>query len=568
MMSGIAGFLDSGVGSQAAWCDGAAGIGLDGAVAASRDGRWVAALDGTLYNRADLRRRLDPVEWAGRDDAETLVEAVARWGIERALQALDGQFAIALWDRLERVLHLARDPMGERTLYWARCGGGLRFASRLGALTADSAFDAAIDRDAVATYLRLGHVPAPFTIHRHARKVVAGTILTLKGGDDSVRPFWDAAERARAVAGGFTGGPAAAAERLNLLLRASVSLRLEAEPVVGVILTGDAQSALAAAVARALGTPRLSSVSLAADGDDPAAAVARVLETDHHAIAPTDDDLRAILPDLAAAWDEPFADPAMPAAVLTARLAARHMKVALAGTGAEILMGCDPLYRLLPEEWARRNASPSWLRRLEHLVGRAPAAAPSQAALLGLHRSLWRGLPDPVPGAKGVPTPFDRDPGVADPVLAAMVTDCLASLPDRRLALAGGAAMAQGIELRSPFLDPAMVELAWSLPTADPLDEAGCPACLRDVLCRYLPPEALPAGPAPEAPLARWLDGPLAEWAGDLLSEARLKRRGLIDPAAMARCRREAAKGQDRTGEIWAVLMLEAWAEAATHPIL
>ncbi len=576
-MSGIAGFLDLSArtpepertaaamaGGGATWTDPAAGVAVGAAVlAASRDGRWVAAIDGTVLNAAELSARLAPCD--GSSDAMVLAEAVARWGLERGLQAADGAFAAVLWDRVERTLHLVRDRFGECMLAWGRFGGALLFASRLAALRRHPAFTPEIDRDALAAMLAMGFVPSSRCIHRHVHKLAPAEVLSVRGVDHVARPAWPVVERMRAVTGGFGGGPAAGAERLNLLLRGSVSARLDAGRPVAVLVSGGPASSLVAAVARELGG-RIHALTLA-DTEAAAAAgraVATKLGVAHSEVAPPDAEGAELLRRLPALWDEPFAHPGQAGAVLLARAAAAGGDhVVLTGDGADALFGGSPLYRQTAADWTSCQAAAPWRRRVAAWMARirpggASGSPPRSApALMARRRALWRDLPPPVPGAsRWEPAPA----GLADPVQDCMGADLLCTLPDRACTLGRGAADAAGIQILRPFLDPALAEFAWSLPVGMKIDAGLGEICLREVLWRYIPglgedPPPLGAG----APLRAWLDGPLAEWAGDLLSEERLRRQGLVDPRAPARCR---AKG--RVAELWTLLMAQAWIDAAS----
>jgi asparagine synthase (glutamine-hydrolysing) len=609
-----------------AWVDDAAGVALGFRRLAildlspaghqpmeSADGRWVVVFNGEIYNHAELRRRLgDHRPWRGHSDTEVLLEAVSQWGVDRALASFDGMFAIALWDRVERVLYLARDRLGEKPLYWARSGGRVLFGSELKALKAHPAFDTAIDRDALSLYMRLGWIPAPHTIYRAARKLMPGTLLAIKGGGkgrsqgeaDSVRAFWSARDRAQAVAGTFTGGAAAASERLNQLLRASVALRMQADVPVGVFLSGGIDSSVTAAVMQELAGAPVHTFTIAfdvaaIDESHHARAVAEHLGTVHTEVPITDDDALALVPELPRIWDEPFADPAQLPTCLLAQATRRSVTVALSGDGADELFGGYGTYRSLPCDLARLQAVPPGLRRLAGPLSRLPAGPVNAAAalatlmgrrhrsypgfrlrrslerlaasdlpqLLGLHYSRWAGMPEVVLGGRPASSVFDdpaRQPALDDPALLAMVLDALAYLPDDLCVKTDRATMAFSLEARLPFLDHAIVEFAWSLPTGLKIEGEVGKTVLREVLYRYVP-RALVDRPKMgfEVPIGRWLSGRLKDWAGDLLSEDRLRRQGLLDAALVsARWHDHRMGRKTMANELWHALMFQAWVEA------
>jgi asparagine synthase (glutamine-hydrolysing) len=568
----------------------------------SRDGRWVVVFNGEIYNHADVKRRLDPAEWRGHSDTEVLLEAVARWGVDRALAEFDGMFAIALWDRVERVLHLARDRIGEKPLYWGIHNGTLLFGSELKALARHPRFDREIDRDSLGLYMRLGWIPAPHTIHRHARKLLPGHVLSIKGDTRNLRQFWSATARAEAVQGSFTGGAAAAAERLNGLLRASIALRMQADVPVGVFLSGGIDSSVTAAVMSQLasGPVHTFTVGFDATGYDEspyARAVADHLGTTHTELRINDDDALALVPDLPRIWDEPFADPAQLPTCLLAQVTRKQVTVALSGDGADELFGGYGIYRSIPRDWQRLAATPPALRGLTRGLGALPAgpvnavaglagllrkrrsypgyrmkkafetlACGSMPQLLGMHYSRWRGMGSPVLGGNHAASVFDdvsRQPRVTDPALAVMVLDALAYLPDDLCVKTDRATMAASLEARLPFLDPAIVEFAWSLPTGLKIAGDIGKTVLRDVLYRYVPRELVDRPKMGfEVPVGRWLSGRLKGWADDLLSPARLKSQGLLDAAMIARIWGDHRSGRKNwQTEVWHTLMLQAWLE-------
>ena len=569
----------------------------------SHDRRWMVTFNGEIYNHDDLRRRLgDDIAWRGHSDTEVLLEAVARWGVERALQGFDGMFAFALWDRLERILYLARDRIGEKPLYWARCGGRLLFGSELKALKAGPGFESAIDRDALGLYMRQGWIPAPHTIYAAARKLMPGTLLRIKGGEMRERAYWSARERAHSVAGSFTGGPAKAAEQLNQLLRASVALRMQADVPVGVFLSGGIDSSVTAAIMQDLAGRPVHTFTIGFDesglDESPhARAVAERLGTVHTEIRITDDEALALVPAMPRVYDEPFADPAQLPTCLLSQVTRRSVTVALSGDGADELFGGYGIYRSLPADMARAGATPETVRRVAGLLARGMPAAPVNglaalaglagrrkrsypgyrlkrnlenlatadlATALGLHYSRWRGMPQPVLGARPAATVFSdpsRQPDVADPALAVMVMDALAYLPDDLCVKTDRATMAASLEARLPFLDHAVVEFAWSLPTAFKIEGDMGKTVLRDVLYRYVPRQLVDRPKMGfEVPVGRWLSGRLKGWADDLLSVDRLKREGYLDAGLVSGCWRDHRSGRKSwSNELWHALMFQAW---------
>src|SRR6185437_9364864 len=148
---------------------------------ASATGRYLVVFNGEIYNFAALRASLgDNIQWRGHSDTEVMLAAIERWGVKTAIEKCSGMFAIALWDRQERALHLVRDRLGEKPLYYGMFDGTLLFVSKLKALRAHPAWHGTVDRAALSLYLRHNYVPAPYSIYENVRKVVPGTIVTFR----------------------------------------------------------------------------------------------------------------------------------------------------------------------------------------------------------------------------------------------------------------------------------------------------------------------------------------------------------------------------------------------------
>jgi len=278
----------------------------------SADGRWVLVYNGELYNHRELRHRLagEGHAFRGGSDTEVLLTAVQAWGFGSALEAAEGMFAIAAWDRQLRQLHLARDRFGEKPLYYGWVGGSLAFASELKALHTLPGFDGVVDRDAVALYLRHNCVPAPHTIYRGVAKLLPGGWVTVGTDAQPGRPpvagsYWsarDAIDRARARP--LDGPPEELADRLEAALSDSVAARMVADVPVGAFLSGGVDSSVIVALMQRAGRRPVHTFSVgfadrAFDESLDAAAVADHLGTDHTSLRVTDEDAAEVIPRLA-----------------------------------------------------------------------------------------------------------------------------------------------------------------------------------------------------------------------------------------------------------------------------
>jgi asparagine synthase (glutamine-hydrolysing) len=553
----------------------------------SADGRVVLLFNGEIYNHRELRRALDqeaPIAWRGHSDTEVLAEAIARWGMARALNRANGMFAIAAWEVAERRLHLARDRLGEKPIYYGRLGGTLVFASELKAMRAHPHWTGALDLGALALFLSHAYVPAPWSAFAGIRKLRPGHIATLPWGARAldVEAYWSASERAEeAAARPFRGNAAEAAEALQALIDDAVAIRLEADVPLGAFLSGGIDSSTVVASMRRAARVAVRSFCMGfPDGVDEsahAAAVAAHLGTEHTPLSIDEHDLVAALPDLARIYDEPFADPSQIPTLALCRRTRAHVTVALSGDGGDELFGGYDRYARAAQRWRRLARRPLALRR---------AARSAAAALAGRDwtplRRLRRGLEnaahetpeslycdfvttwrqgDRITEAVPAPTLFDAPlGGDALPLEQRfMLRDAMTYLPDDLLVKMDRASMSCGLEVRAPLLDHRIAELAWSLPP-----ELTQGKVLLRRLLEARVPKALIDRPKQgfEPPLARWLREGLRPWADALLDPVRLRRNGLVAPALVEKRWRAHCEGRRNWSRmLWPVLMLEAWRE-------
>ena len=224
------------------------------------DGRFVIVFNGEIYNFAELRDVLESAghRFRGRSDTEVLLAGFCEWGVERTLKKCVGMFALALWDTSQRKLHLTRDRMGEKPLYYGWQRGIFIFGSELKALRAHSEWHADIDRNAVASLMRYGHVPAPYSIYRDIHKLPPGTVLTLDcqnctvGDTPPPREYWSARECAEfGNVNPFSASDAEAIMALEQLLRESIKLQMVADVPLGAFLSGGIDSSTIVALMQA-----------------------------------------------------------------------------------------------------------------------------------------------------------------------------------------------------------------------------------------------------------------------------------------------------------------------------
>ena len=585
----------------------------------SHDGRWVLNYNGEIYNHRALRAELDALgshEWRGHSDTETLLEAIAAWGLTAALQKSVGMFALALWDRKERRLHLARDRFGEKPLYYGWVGADFVFASELKAIRVHSGFDNAVDRTALQLLASRTYIPAPLSIFERLFKLEPGCILSLSPAAASAprsRPpqvgessaelglerYWSYREVVEAGLADPITDEGEALERLDAALAESIAGQSMADVPVGAFLSGGFDSSTVVALyQRHSSVPiRTFSIGFEEQGYDEAPfarAVAEHFGTAHNERYVTVREAQDLLPALPSMYDEPFADSSQIPTHLVSRFAREQVTVSLSGDGGDELFGGYNRYFGAARVW-------KWMRRLpapaRKALGRSFASVPPPQwnQLVGLlprrrqpphfgykvqkaFRTMgnastlddvfnsfldeWHEMPSPVLGADGAARPCAFDLAVAggSDVVRMMYCDAVSYLPDDILCKVDRAAMAVSLETRVPFLDHRVAALAARIPESMKIQGGKGKMILRKLLYRHAPPALFERPKAGFGfPVGQWIRGPLRPWAEELLDEGRLREQGYFDAGLIRRRWADHLDGvRDASFSIWAILMFQA----------
>jgi len=586
----------------------------------SASGRFVIAFNGEIYNHLELRLQLESSgkapAWRGHADTETLLAAIEAWGLEQALQRCVGMFALGLLDRSQRLLHLARDRFGEKPLYWGLSGSGsdraLLFGSELAALRAYPGFHNPIDRGALAQFLRFCYVPAPGSILCQISKLPAGHWLTLAMPFDftaplpASRPWWQLNQLIKAGYSDPFRSEADALEALQQVLASAVAEQAIADVPLGSFLSGGIDSSLITALLQAQSSRPVRSFTIGFEevgfNEAPfARAVASHLGTDHTETILTSADARLLIPQLPHLYSEPFADSSQLPTHLVCREARRSgLTVALSGDGGDELFGGYTRYFQAPKIWNRIAWLPPYFRYILGLTitQLTPAAwdwlgkpmsvnhfghkAHKLASILcqvnstdDLYRtlvSMWS-----EPGSIMQSAPFSEplclltsvldqplpECLAADQIARMMAWDTLSYLPDDILVKVDRAAMAVGLETRSPFLDHRVAEIAWRLPMSMKIRGGQGKLALRKLLSKYVPSDLIDRPKAGfSIPIGVWLRGPLKLWASELLQVDRLRAEGYLRPEPIKALWEQHQSGRhDHSGRLWTVLMWQSWLE-------
>ena len=605
------------------WCDESVGFALGHTRLAIQDltseghqpmvsssQRYIIAYNGEVYNASLLRCELESegfdLHWRGHSDTETMLACIERWGLEGSVKKFIGMFAFALWDRQERTLHLVRDRLGIKPLYYGFQKKSFLFGSQLNALRTHPSFQHEICREALSNFFKYNAVPAPFSIYQDIFKLLPGTILTLKTYDSSphFRSYWDSFEIS-AQNTTFAGTYNDAVEELEVLLRDSVKLRMIADVPLGTFLSGGIDSSTVTALMQSQSDRPVKSFSIGFEeqryNEAPyASEIAKYLGTDHSELIVTSQQAMDVIPKLPFIFDEPFSDSSQIPTFLVSELARSSVTVSLSGDGGDEIFAGYNRHIWGGKIWSKASVCPEKLRYL------------FSQALTFIHQEKWNkcfNLLNPL-----LPNRFRlKDPGrhfhdlaryiyartpeefyssivshwtSADALLIdsptnssfltkttlssfssftewMMASDLGTYLPDDILTKVDRSSMAVSLEARVPLLDHRVVEFAWSLPLTWKLQGTTGKRILRDVLNRYVPAKLVER---PKmgfgVPIEHWLRNELRDWAEDLLNESKIRQQGFLNPTPIRkRWSEHLSTSSNWQYHLWDVLMWQTWLE-------
>lgn len=574
----------------------------------SPDGRFVVTLNGEIYNYQDLRTELSEHHYRFRGNSDTEVAAVAfqHFGIAEALERFTGMFAFAVWDREKKVLSLARDRMGEKPLYYALLENDFLYGSELKALRQFPGWNRSIDTDALGLLLRHCYIPGHRTIYQDVYKLEPGCLLQIgsRAGIEKpkITPYWSVDSLAHRES--RISETTEVIRGLEETLLNTIEKQMISDVPLGAFLSGGVDSSLIVAMMQKLSSRKIRTFSIGFDEAEYneahfAAAVAEHIQTDHTELYVSPQQALDVIPKLPLIYDEPFADSSQIPTYLVSALTREHVTVALSGDGGDELFGGYGRYQVGRDRWSEVERYPSWLRNYvapalsslpyEHLDKllailnkfsgnkiRFPMTnnriqqklkRVSGESMHDIYNQLLTLWPEPgaiVKGFGGVDVIQDLQPSLeplSDFTERMMLTDIHTYLPDDIMVKVDRASMACSLEVRAPFLDPAVVDFAWSISPEIRLMDGQGKWPLREILHNYVPRHLVDR---PKmgfgVPIDHWLRNELREWGENLLSVASLSDHGLFHVGPIREKWLAHQKGDANWHYwLWPVLMFQAW---------
>ncbi|MBV8843469.1 MAG: asparagine synthase (glutamine-hydrolyzing) [Bryobacterales bacterium] len=566
----------------------------------NEDRSAVIVFNGEVYNYQELATELEAAghSFETRSDTETILHAYEDYG-ESCVDRLRGMFAFAIWDARERRLFIARDRLGKKPLYYYAGRDFFAFASEIKALLEIPEVPREVDPDSLDLYLSLRYVPGPRTMFKNVYCLQPGHLMVVdRSGIRTQRPYWDI----EFPAAGEEDREQPARQRMEEfrnLLSESVRLRMIAEVPLGVFLSGGLDSTAILAQATALRGPgeRMKTFSIGYDGPGTEGAdeleyariAARAFHAAHHEYKLKASEFEAFVPDLVWHLDEPMADASCIPLYYISKLAREHITVVLSGEGAdEILAGYAIYRRMLTLERVRRGVP--GIAAIAPLLARLAPGDKLGRYLLDSAKPIERRYQsvDRGPGFEGKRKLIGDDRAWKSELQLRAIFDSYFSrvahastlnkmlyvdakvwLPDDLLNKADKMTMANGLELRVPFLDHQLVEFAANLPESAKIAGGNGKALLRESMKGFLP-EAILKRPKKgfPVPLSPWLRGPLRPFVRDRLCSPGSAFSNYMDGSGVVRLVEEHEAGIDRSQELWTLIVFESWERQFTRPAL
>ena len=554
----------------------------------SADGRISVVYNGEIYNFPELKNELNGYPFVSNCDTEVILAAYMKWGI-RCLDRLNGMFAIAIFDREEEKLYLARDRAGKKPLYYWIKDGNLVFGSELKPIMCCPGFDEEIRTEILPRFLYQQYICEPDTIFRNVRKVMPGEVIRFDAKGITSRKYWDLPEVYRVQKKNPVGSYEEAKQELKELLKAAVRRRLISDVPLGTFLSGGYDSSLVTALAQSVSSEPVKTFSIGFHDEryneaGYSAEVARYLNCEHTELYIDEKDMLDLVSRIPAYYDEPFADSSQIPSMLVSELAKTKVTVALSGDGGdELFCGYNIYDRVRQAQYLDGiGAAFGFVGDLFHITDKYPfkirviAGNRNKEAKTQFTAGNGIGIAESmVAGDKKSFLPcyydFESRYGEKNWQERRMLLDMETYLPGDILCKVDRAAMKYSLETRCPILDREVMEYSFRLPHEYKYRKGNKKRILKDVTYDFIPRELLERPKKGfSVPLDAWLRGALREELFTFADREFLKNQGIFDPDYVNSFVNDyAVKGDGGSGSganysriVWAFFMFQKWYEA------
>ncbi len=587
--------------------------------------RYMIVYNGEVYNFKRIREKLKEkgYQFNGGSDTEVMLAAIEEYGLQSAVQKFEGMFAFALWDNQEEILHLCRDRLGEKPLYYGWQGKNFVWGSELKAFQKIDCWHGQVNKNILPQYLKYGYVPLPHSIYENHYKLQPGTILSLPLAEifqtEKFSPFYQT-EKAELKPQAYwkldsflseshqnnTLSYNESVEKLDTLLNRVVKDQMISDVPFGAFLSGGIDSSLTTSIMQAQSQSPINTFTIGFQEKDYneaefAAKIAKHLGTKHHELYIESQDCLNLVSDLPNIIDEPFADSSVLPAYFVSKMARKEVTVCLSGdAGDELFCGYNR-YTYTEKVWNKtrqlpasiRNVAaniillfpPSLYENIYQLIAKLSGSSNTNSrmglkiqklAQLLKKRNTTEIYEMLVSYCQTEDQIFvgDFTPHfllnsemleVMQPnrsfIEQAMAIDTVTYLPDDNLTKVDRTSMASSLETRLPLLNHKVVEFAWTLPLEYKYQNGISKRILRDVLFKRVPRELIERPKMGfSVPIADWLRGPLKSWGESLILDPTSHQHNLLNRDKLNNIWQQHVEGKrDNSAALWSTLMFQAW---------
>lgn len=551
----------------------------------------IIVFNGEIYNYLELRKELNMYPYQSRTDTEVLLAAYEKWGL-KFVNRCNGMFAIALLDRDRGNLHLLRDRLGQKPLYYYYDGNKVVFASELKSVIEYPGLKCIINRAVLGRYLVKQCIASPDTIFENIYKVEPGEIVTIEIPDKEIirlhkEKYWDINRVYKIKRNQFKGSYRDARQQLTDALKRAVDYRMLADVPIGILLSGGYDSSVIAALAQKSSREKIRTYSIgitdsSLDEARYAKRVANYLGTDHHELYISKDDMCAMIREIPQYYDEPFADSSQIATMLVSRLAKQEVTVVLTGDGGDELFAGYPIYEeAKTAQKADVIGKILYVLKDKKILGGGYAKLPFPVRMIAENRDkkgkTQFNYQTKIETAKRM---FNDENGISAnydeseiPVhswsIKRMLLDTQTYLPDDLFCKVDRASMMFSLEARSPFMDVNVVEFALSMPHHYKLKNKKGKRILKDIAWELMPKDLLNRPKSGfEVPIDEWLRNELREKLIRFSRRKYLKEQGIFNPIETEEVidnylnnEVNDKRGQKLNTVIWSFFIFQSWYE-------
>ncbi len=565
---------------------------------------FVIIFNGEIYNHLEIRKEIESiskVKWNGLSDTETLLMAIEVWGLEETLKKASGMYAFALWNKIEKKLYLARDPFGEKPLYYGFNNEVFLFGSELKSLRQYPNFEAQLDKKAVNDFLKYSYIPAPKSIYENISKLQPGKYLTFNTIENKIdiHSHWcidHEIQKDFKLEQKKINFP----DEMEGLIINSIREQLISDVPLGAFLSGGVDSSLIVSLMQKISSKPVKTFSIgfkreSLDEAIYAKKIANHLKTDHRELYVSDEDALNVVKILSDIYDEPFADSSQIPTYLVSKMARDDVTVCISGDAGDEIFGGYNRHLFIKRYWKKISITPLILRKfigfillkiperfLESIYSYLPrklkipnlkeklvkfSIAITSKDFNELYERLISVWQNPNECLKSdfqfeiCHTKAEYLESNEEDFQNAMLRDIKGYLNGDILVKVDRAAMHNSLETRIPFLNKKIFKAAYFLPSNEKINNGTTKKILREILFKYVPKELIERPKSGFAvPLDDWLRGPLKKWGENLLRKDLLEEQGIFDAEKILSMWSDHQNFKHNyKNELWNILVLQNW---------